>query len=429
MNTDSKGPASCVVWKVNVGRIHSKNCIVVDDNRLFIGTCGQHWNVDDDEDGVVCLDAKTGSRIWFTPTGCDVNGICRAGRHLLCPTDRGSIFVLDANSGEVAGIFDLDAPALSKPLVWHQDDERWEAIAISASGTIYRLEHTLRDIQTAASLREPVRADVVDIGSPAKRAFVAVTESGLVIRCEIKENQISPRILNRLTYTTPTFSECETECKTASVIHAAPATEGNAIFVGYARNTYYSTPPLICIDAVTGKEIWRAGQLPTEHCGNCRTTPVVIGPYLIAAFAYSDSLHLFDKRTGAFLAAIRVGPLVFQQWSAPIKFGEHRILFGRIDGRLSIIDLNDKVLLAFISLAKGKLKFEPFDDLQCDRPYPLGPRRRPLGICGTPTIVEDSVFVGTTSGELFAINLRSVNDSAHSRCNSTPETDVQVERS
>ena len=66
-----------------------------------------------------------------------------------------------------------------------------------------------------------------------------------------------------------------------------------------------------------------------------------------------------NQHTGAFLAAIRVGPLVFQQWSAPIKFGEHRILFGRIDGRLSIIDLNDKVLLAFISLAKGKLKFEP----------------------------------------------------------------------
>lgn len=404
MKNDTAAPSSSILWKGNIGRIHSKNSILIDHGRLFVGTCGHYWNKDDDEDGVSLLDQKTGELIWFAATRSDVNGICRAGKYLLCPTDRGSVFVLDADRGKVSGIFELDSAALSKPLVWYCDDERWEAITISALGTVYRLGPTPHDIAVIATLNEPVRADLVDVSSKTERAFIVATESGMIMRCEFGEGHLTPRVLRHITYKGWPYSSDGEGTETMSVIHAAPATEMNRLYVGFARNSYYSSPPLICVDALTGDEIWRASRLPHGSCGNCRVTPVIVGSYVVSAFAYSDSVHVFNKEDGTFVAAVRVGQYVFQQWSAPILQGEHRILLGRVDGRISIVDLNRQELVASMSLATRELRLGPIDDFEGAPAYALAPRRRPLGICGTPTVAEDRVFVGTTCGDLFAID-------------------------
>jgi hypothetical protein len=405
MNVNSVPPASWMTWRANIGRVHSKNCIVVDGDRLFIGTCGHHWNVDDDEDGVSLLDVKTGDLIWFTATGCDVNGICRAGGYLLCPTDKGSVFFLDAVHGNVSAIIDLDSAALSRPLVWHDDEGKWEAIVISAAGTVYQLGPTPSDVVKLGSVGEPVRADLVDISSQECQVVVVATESGSVIRCVLGDGHFKPRILSRVTYKSHPLPGGGEVVETPSVLHAAPAVEGNRLYFGFARDTYYPTAPLVCIDAITGDEIWRAPRLPQKHCGNCRVTPAIVGPYIATAFAYSNSLHVFNKENGAFVAAIGVGQHVYQQWSAPTRHGEHTLLLGRVDGRLSIIDLLEKKLVASISLATHEAKLGPVEDAGCEGRYALYPRRRPLGICGTPTSVGNNVFVGTTSGDLFAIDI------------------------
>lgn len=179
MNSHCSDQHSCVIWKANIGRIHSKNRILVDQDRVVVGTCGHHWNVDDDEDGVSLLDTKTGEVIWFTPTHSDVNTICRAGLHLLCPTDRGDAFLLNAALGTVSGLFKFDSALLSRPLVWQYDEEKWDALAISAAGTVYRIGPTPRDIAVIGNIGEPIRADLVDVSSESERAFIAATESAI----------------------------------------------------------------------------------------------------------------------------------------------------------------------------------------------------------------------------------------------------------
>lgn len=413
MNRAFSGERSCVIWKANVGRIHSKNRILVDQDRVVVGTCGHHWNVDDDEDGVSLLDTRTGEVIWFTQTRSDVNSICRAGMHLLCPTDRGEAFLLNAALGTVSGVFKFDSALLSRPIAWHCDEEKWEALAISAVGTVYRIGPTPRDITVIGNIGKPVRADLVDISSESGRAFIAATESGDIIKCAVSDKLVTFRVLGRIMYSGHAYSIDDPEENTKASVHAAPAIEEGRLYIGFARNSYYETAPLVCLDMLTGEEVWRASRLPHERCGNCRVTPLVIGPYVVCAFAYSNSLYLFDKENGKCAAAIKLGRHVYQQWSSPIRHGTHGVLLGRIDGRLSILDLNAKELVASISLATRKIRLGPLDDAECNGEYPLYPGRRPLGICGTPTLLRDNVFVGTTSGELFAIDIASFGGHTH----------------
>jgi outer membrane protein assembly factor BamB len=404
MNTNYAGQDSCIIWKANTGRIHSKNCILVDNERVFVGTCGHHWNVDDDEDGVSLLNARTGELIWFTATRSDVNGICRAGKHLLCPTDRGDIFVVDTVHGRILSVFRLDSAALSRPVIWQYDADTWEAVAISAAGTFYWLSSISREMVKLGSIGEQVRADLVDVSSESERAFIVATQSGSLVRCVLDNRYVASRILCRVKYASYATASGEPGTEAIGLFHAAPSVQGSRLYIGFARNTYYPTAPLVCVDAVTGKEVWRASRLPAETCGNSRVTPLICGPYAACAFAHSSSLDVFDRESGTFVAGIKIGQHVHQHWSAPVQYGNHRALIGRVDGRLSIVDLNSRRLVASISLATRTIRIGPLDDAECDGIYPLY-SRRPLGICGTPAVWGNRVFVGTTSGDLFALDL------------------------
>ena len=177
--------------------------------------------------------------------------------------------------------------------------------------------------------------------------------------------------------------------------------------VTFARDAYYPDPPLTCIDSITGETVWRSkARTPTEHFGNCRVTPMIVDSYVIAAFAYSDSLHIFDKMTGDNVATVKIGPQVFQQWSAPTLFGAHHVLLGRVDGVVSIVDVKSAKLVTSVSLTNRQVKSLEIDNVaREDQTFPLYPRSRPRGVCGTPAVLGNVIYVGTTSSDLFAIEL------------------------
>jgi outer membrane protein assembly factor BamB len=408
MSTHLAATGLRVLWKRNTGRIHSRNNIITRRGNLILGTCGRRWNHGDNEDGVSQLNCQTGDLVWFTPTGSDVNEIAEAGEHLLCPTDHGEIFILAAASGEIVRIHRLDASALSKPLVW-ESETGWEAVAISAVGTVYRFDAVGNSTTILGALKEPVRANLVNVGSRSERVFIVATESGLLVKCQFAEGSFAASAFSRVVYHGSAFSAAgggiEQGVERTGTIHAAPVLDGNQLFVGFARNSYSPEPPLICVDAVTGETIWRSPQSPQQRFGNCRVTPIVVGRYLVAAFAYSNSLHIFDKETGVLVATVAIGPHVFQQWSAPVLYGSNHVVIGRIDGVVSIVGLKEEALIASVSLADHDVRFGPVDDVRRRQTYALYPRRRPLGICGTPTVSDEVMFVGTTSGELVAIEL------------------------
>ena len=218
----------------------------------------------------------------------------------------------------------------SKPLVW-ENDTSWEGIAISAAGTVFRLSPADKSPTVVGALNEPVRANLVDVSSESGREFVASTESGLIVRCRFTNGNFSSRILSRVRYQRHSSSPDGRATETNGAVYAAPAREDRHLFVTFARDAYYPDPPLTCIDSITGETVWRSkARTPTEHFGNCRVTPMIVDSYVIAAFAYSDSLHIFDKMTGDNVATVKIGPQVFQQWSAPTLFGAHHVLLAEL---------------------------------------------------------------------------------------------------
>lgn len=403
MSTGSATPQ--FLWNKRTGRILSRNNIIVEADSVFVGTCGHHWNEEDGNDGVGRWDRHTGDSIWFRPTGADVNEIVCTGEHLICPTDAGSIFVLDSASGDVASIHHLDSAALSRPLVWHHHGD-WRAVTASAKGTVYGFGPPGSDARILGELREPVRANPVDIGSYMERAFIVATKTGCLVRCEYIDHHFTAQSLSRIKYhahRVPNGAEPPNETGT---IHAAPAMAGHHLYVPFARDSYYKTPPLVCVDTNSGEIIWRASTVPGQgDVGNCRTTPIVDGSNLVAALAYSNSLHIFDRATGALRQTVELGPTVYQQWSAPAHFSAGRVVIGRVDGVLSVVDVTEGKLIASVSLATKDTKYSAIGDDSRDKAYDLTPGRRALGICGTPTVLDGIAYVGTASGDLVAIQL------------------------
>ena len=401
---NSKTTGFRLIWKKRIGRIQSRNNIIAISDDLLLGTCGRRWNLEDSDDGVYRLDRQTGDVIWFTPTISDTNEIVLLGEFVWCPTDRGDIFVLNATSGEIADVFRLDSAAISKPLVW-ADERGWEAIAISAAGTIYRFTSGKRGVVILGSLNEPVRANLLDVGTSSKREFIVTTESGLVVRCVYNNDRLTHRVIGIVTYTGHPFSENGVGTETVGSIHAAPNLDGNHLYVGFARKTYYSEPPLICLDSVTGETVWRALQLPQGDCGNCRVTPIFNEHYLVAAFSYSNGIHIFDKANGKLLGAVRIGRTVWQQWSAPVFYGKHHVILGRVDGTISMVNMRELRVVASISFANRDSHLLKIEDSLPGEVDPLFPGARPRGICSTPVVLNGIIYVGTTSSDLISVEV------------------------
>ena len=85
--------------------------------------------------------------------------------------------------------------------------------------------------------------------------------------------------------------------------------------------------------------------------------------------------------------------------------GADHVLLGRVNGVVSIVNFSERELVASISLSDRRVRFGPFEDDLWNRHYGLTPGKRPLGICGTPTVSNGIAFVGTSSGEVVAIEM------------------------
>jgi outer membrane protein assembly factor BamB len=395
-----------VLWQRQLGSIQSRNNIVSANGHILVSTSGKHWNKRDKGDGVARIDPSSGRARWFTPTTSDVNELALAGRHVLAPTDAGDIFILNIANGDIDDVHRLDAPALARPLVWAVGDH-WEAVAISAMGTVYRFGSGSDYLEKIGDLGGRVRASPIDTSVGGNRRFVAFLEDGRIVQCELNRRPIFTPLLTEVSYL-GYGANLNTRDRQHAFLYAAPAVEDGLIYLGYARNTYYDSPPVICVDINSGEIRWEGISVPGRDFGNCRTTPVVFENILVCAFAYTDGLTLLDKETGRFLDNVTLGQNVFQQWSSPILVSDGLVVVGRVDGVVSVVDLRLRKLLASISLATPEAERRTFNSRAPSQQnnYGLYPGEPPMGgICGTPTVRDGIVYAGTTAGTLVAISL------------------------
>ena len=388
-------------WRRKLGSIQSRNALICDESRLFVGTCGEAWNVRDCDDGVHCLNRSDGASLWFTPTTADVNEICLAGSSLVAPTDAGDVFVLDAATGRISAVYRADSPVLGKPLVT-DGVGGWSAIFASLAGTVYLIEEHSQTLTVLGEIGGGLRASLVRLNASE---FLAATENGRLVKGVIRGRELRSYEVA----SAPADSKWGGEVGLA----AAPLIVGTKVFAGYTRSTYDEQPAVFCVDLVQERVEWTANAHESRGLtfGNVRTTPALIGNRLVVASAYSEGVDILDAHSGVFLDRVRLGKNVFQQWSGPVSVGEGRVAIGRVDGVCSIVDVQGASLVASVSLATAETerlaranegKEYTSDDfaLYPGEPAPDG------GICGTPLVDKDMLFVGTTDGIVVGVRLQ-----------------------
>lgn len=384
-------------WKVRVGGIQSRSKIIQHRDNIIVGTCGDSWNVRDGRDGIYCISKLNGDQIWFTPTLSDVNEFILAGSDLIVPTDAGDVMVLDANSGAIGNIVRADAAVLGAPIV-HRVPGGWTAVFASLIGTIYSLSTHDPELRILGSIDGGIRAALTSLDPDT---FIAVTETGSVVKTTVERNGLRSREIARAPagkYGGPVS------------ITATPLIVGRHAYVGYARETYDAIPAVFCVDTLREEIVWKPSPAgPDDYFGNTRTTPTIIDNKLALASAYTDSIIFLDPDNGTVIAQTKLGQATFQQWSSPIIVGPNMIAVGRVDGVLSIIDSDEQKLLASVSLATAATERlsesdaekigEPTFKLYPGEPAPEG------AICGTPFSSDGTIYVGTTDGTLASIRM------------------------
>jgi hypothetical protein len=224
--------------------------------------------------------------------------------------------------------------------------------------------------------------------------FLASTENGTLVKVQIHGGQLISRTIAELP---------KTQDGGTQAITATPRVVGDLAYVGYGRDTYYDTPAIVCINHRTGQLVWEAAKCASTF-GNVRSTPAIVDDKLVIASAYTDGMQFLDAATGQFVGQVKVGELVFQQWSGPIQIGSHYAALGRVDGVCSIVDVRRQKLVSSISLATAEAEKVMSARLYPGEPAPAG------AICGTPTFDGRRLFMGTTDGTLAEINLELTDD-------------------
>lgn len=399
---------NAMLWSADVGRMHSRNNILIKGDRVFLSTSGEHWNKPDDRDGVHCIDLNTGTRIWFAHTLSDANEIALVGNTLLVGTDSGRGFAIDCYTGKILAHIDLGCPIFARAV---ELENGKTAAMISHSGDVCLFSCKDNTFSIIGNIPHLISANVASINA---NSFLVGTEGGLVIAVDVLNREVKWRSAFQVEPHKSTGHGFTLQIRGISNI----AIEGDRAILSYVRSTYDRRPPIVCFSLRTGKKLWDAGRVQSaskidrQDFGNARVTPVIWNGLVITTFSYNESVHAFSLQSGKWMWRLLLDDAFFQNWASPVLDGT-LMYVPRINGVLSIVDLKIKKILSSYSVEIFNLKYEdrPAADLSREEAWPSSLRTLEssgpypgqeivAGICSTPAILDDKILVGTVSGRL-----------------------------
>jgi outer membrane protein assembly factor BamB len=413
-----------VFWTTRVGRMHSRNNIVVSEGRVFLSTSGAQWNAPDVEDGIHCIDMETGEKIWFAQTKFDPNEISLIDNVILAGNDAGTIFAFSAGEGRLLDEIKLNAPTYVRALKLGSAGH-YIGILITKSGAVVQYNFTKNKFSVMEEIPHSFRSNPVAIN---ENEFLVGSEDGSILRVSVGKTVGDfswKRIFQVPEHRASGPYDFALKVKGISSIIVA----GDKVIVSYVRETYDRRPPMVCFSLNSGTKLWDASRVSSssksenQEFGNSRITPVVWKDIVLSTFAYNESVHAFALDTGKWNWRLRLDDSYFQNWSSPI-IQDDRLFVARINGVLSVIDLNSREILESYSLEVIDIKQDVRDDRKLFNEREAWPNAESTltssgpdpgqeliaGICSTPAIWNDKIVIGTVSGQLYCLRSTTPNN-------------------
>lgn len=384
-------------WRATLGRLHWRNTIAAENGRLYVTSCGAHWNQDDRGDGIYCLDAQSGAPIWTFTSAGDANEAFIYNGRIIFGTDAGQLVLIDKNTGDLIREARVWHPIFARPFALSSKDGD-HVFAISQQGVILAINTRNDTISQVGNLPFPLRANPAV--SADRRTAILFGETGEIARAWAEGDSLRWETLAVKSYRAAGASS-----RRHAGLVAAPMLDGEYVIGGAIRDSYYGVPALFRFDFTRSSFVWgeheeepRAGE---NSFGNLRSQPLMMGDDIIFAPAYAAALFAADRKTGEIRWKLPVGKELLQQWSSLVKVDDRRVLLARADGILYQVD----IVARKIEWAMSVL-VPPGVMRAAARTGQRGPGNSEAahnGITATPVWQDGNILIGTTEGQLFCI--------------------------
>jgi outer membrane protein assembly factor BamB len=405
-----------VLWSARVGCQAWKNSPLVVGNQVLVGSAGSRWNEPDSEDGIYCLDAETGSQSWFAPAPADANRLMVSKGKVVTGCDDGSVLAVSLRDGAPIWQVQLDSGIVGGPIklsaniggsIAYSPTQKLldPFLVVTFEGTIYILDLSTGEVIQRLEIGRQVIGDVV-FGTFGHRELLLVpcADGNLIF---VEYSDISLKLTQLFEIELKYNDEYAVNGFSVASLGAQPLLADGMVLQGIARQTYYVDPPLVAIDASTGKICWTAtrGEGNSERFGNLRASPVVIGRQVIFAAAYSRGLAAVSLDDGHLLWSIDLSQGMFEQWCGPVACG-NSVYLGRHDGYLHKVNssshhrewsifLGDRAHVG--SAVSGEQDLPEFQAHSAWAAAGSSP------ILATPTLDRGRLYIGTHEGYLYCL--------------------------
>ncbi|OFW65671.1 MAG: hypothetical protein A2Z12_04895 [Actinobacteria bacterium RBG_16_68_21] len=373
-----------ILWRTEIGVQGWLNNPVIDNGSVYIGSAGVAQFTADRRDGIYSLDLATGRQNWFYGTELDVNGVAFSDGVVIATGDEGRVWGITARDGERIWSADLGAPTYGNPL-----PVGGMVIVGDGSGHVTALDPKTGTRRWQVTVDGAVRGGAASDGS----MIVMAGENHEVLAVDLTGEELW-RV------------KVQSQGRDAGQarIFAAPTIVDDMVIIGFVRSDVYSEPALAALDKATGTLKWRASDvagLKTSTWANVRSSPAVVGAYLVYGEAYSNFLVTIDLETGETRNAIETGVYCQAHWPSPLVVNGQAII-PRNDGGLYAVDLASETLAWSIYLSNETSTSGSFpagfDASACETGN---------SILASPAISPEGVIVvGTLKGYLVAIGDR-----------------------
>ena len=392
-----------IKWSTSVGKQKWKNTPLIIGNLIFVGSAGNKWNEDDENDGIYCLDFNSGLIQWVHQTSSDVNEISYFDGFIVGGCDDGSVHCISSKTGDLKWVSNLGTGVVSKIYKYAGHSEE-RLIVTCYNGEVYFLNLNNGDVLDKIELEGKIMSNIEFLNNSNQIILYIPTVEGILY--ELKET-FDSFVVSSATEITYPDNYNDSGFSTAE-LYSPPFIQGDKLYIGFARQTYYDYPAIVCLDANSKEVLWYASDPSKKgsHFGNVRSNLLEDNGQIIFTHPYSNELVGLNKTTGEIDWITNLGRSMFQQWASPVK-NDNGFYLSRYDGYLYKVYKSSKQRQWGIYLGQNDDTGVVFDSSQeagNENEHAAWELFKGYSLISTPTLYKDNLIVGSDEGILYCLS-------------------------